>query len=181
MEKRTVTSIDEYISQFPAETQKQLQILRECIRKHAPDATEIISYKMPTFYQNGNLVYFAGYKNHIGFYPSGTGIKEFQHEFGPYHWSKGAVQFPIDAPLPLKLIARIVKFRVAYNRNQAKDAFLNKISAPARRALIIADINSLKKLSSHTEETISKMHGMGPSAIKILKSELGGKGLSFKR
>ena len=180
IKKRIESTIDEYISQFPIATQKQLQILRECIRKNAPQAKEIISYNMPAFFQNGNLVYFAAYKSHIGFYPSGSGIKEFQNEFGPYKWSKGAVKFPIDQPLPVKLISRIVKFRVKYNRDNAPDSFLSKISAPARRALLAAGIGSLKKLSNLSESKLTEMHGMGPSAIQILKTELKSKGLSLK-
>jgi len=104
--------IDKYISSFPATIQEVLELLRETIRKAAPEAIEVISYSMPAFKQNSVLVYFAAYTNHIGFYPTASGIEMFKEEFSAYKWSKGAVQFPIDKPLPLDLITRIVKFRV---------------------------------------------------------------------
>ncbi|PWS32287.1 iron chaperone [Pedobacter paludis] len=111
MEKPEPKTIDEYIAHFPAKTQKILQEVRETIQQAVPNATEVISYKMPAFKQQGILVYFAGYAKHIGFYPTGSGIDAFQHEFGNYKWSKGAVQFPIDKPMPLDLITRITKFK----------------------------------------------------------------------
>jgi uncharacterized protein YdhG (YjbR/CyaY superfamily) len=109
------TSVDEYISWFPASTQKLLQQMRATIKKSAPNAEEVISYAMPAYKQNGILVYFAGYEKHIGFYPTGRGIEEFKSELSGYKSGKGSVQFPIDDPLPLKLIATIVKFRVLEN------------------------------------------------------------------
>ena len=113
------TSIDEYISTFPGEIQKKLNELRESIRAAAPEATEKISYQMPTFYLNGNLVHFAAFTNHIGFYPTPSGILAFKDELQKYETSKGAVRFPIDEPLPLDLVRRIVKFRVAENLKKA--------------------------------------------------------------
>ena len=104
-------NIDEYIQGFPEETQKILQQLRAAIKKAAPKSEEVISYAMPAFKQNGVLVYFAAYKNHIGFYPTSSGIEAFKDELSKYKSSKGAVQFPIDKPLPLTLISKIVKFR----------------------------------------------------------------------
>jgi len=92
-----------------------LQELRSIIKKAAPQAEEVISYKMPAYKQNGMLVYFAGYKNHVGFYPTSTGIKNFSHEFGKYKWSKGAVQFPLNEKLPIALIIKIVKHRIEAN------------------------------------------------------------------
>ena len=109
-------SIDEYISGFPENTQKLLDQVRATIKKVAPDAEETISYAMPAFKLDGILLYFAAHKNHIGFYPTGSGIAEFQGEFTGYKYSKGAVQLPIDKPLPLELIARIVRFRVLENQ-----------------------------------------------------------------
>jgi len=103
--------VDLYIAQFPRDIQFQLQKLREIIKKAAPNATEIISYKMPAYKLHECLVYFAGYKNHIGFYPTGQGIAAFENEFLNYKFSKGAVQFPIDEPLPKDLIKRIVEYR----------------------------------------------------------------------
>ena len=108
-------TIDEYIKSFPGDIQTRLKQLRALIQRAAPEAQEKISYQMPTFYLNGNLVHFAAYPKHIGFYPTPSAIVAFQKELSKYKSSKGAVQFPLDAPLPLKLIERIVKFRVKEN------------------------------------------------------------------
>jgi uncharacterized protein YdhG (YjbR/CyaY superfamily) len=113
-------NVDEYISGFPKDVQKKLAELRTTIRKAAPDAEEIISYQMPAYSLNGNLVYFAAYKNHIGFYPTASGIKNFESDLSKYESSKGAVKFPIDKPLPLGLITKIVKFRVKENLAKQK-------------------------------------------------------------
>ncbi|EMM77613.1 PF08818 domain protein [Leptospira santarosai str. 2000030832] len=107
--------IDDYISRFPEDVRKILEELRSAIRKAAPKAEEKISYQIPTFVFGGNLVYFAAYKKHIGFYPTSSGISAFRKELIEYKTSKGAVQFPIDRPLPLKLIAKIVAYRVKEN------------------------------------------------------------------
>lgn len=112
--------IDEYISCFPVDVQNKLTRVRAAIRKAAPDAMEKISYAMPAFYQEGNLVYFAAYANHIGFYPTATGITSFQSRLKNYKTSKGAVQFPLDKPLPVSLISDIVKFRVKQNNEKIK-------------------------------------------------------------
>lgn len=114
------TTIDEYIVGCPKDVQEKLQELRATIRKAAPDAEETLSYQMPTFKLNGNLVYFAAFKNHIGFYPIPTGIEAFKTELSVYKQGKGSVQFPLDKPLPLKLVTRIVKFRVKENAAQAR-------------------------------------------------------------
>ncbi|MDD4912339.1 MAG: DUF1801 domain-containing protein [Sideroxydans sp.] len=109
------TDIDDYIATFPDEVQVILKKLRQTIRQAAPDATEKISYQMPTFYLNGNLVHFAAYKKHIGFYPAPSGIVAFQDELMKYKTSKGAIQFPIDAAIPHALVKKIVQFRVKEN------------------------------------------------------------------
>lgn len=109
------TTIDQYIAAFPESTQALLQQVRETIRKAAPDAEECISYGIPTFKLNGNLVHFAGYKNHIGFYPGADGIAAFAKDISAYKSAKGSVQFPIDKKIPLALIARIVRYRVKQN------------------------------------------------------------------
>ena len=114
------TSIDEYIATFPEDIQKILEELRATIKAAAPEATEKISYQMPTFYLKGNLVHFAAYKHHIGFYPAPRGIEAFKDELARYEGSKGAIRFPIGEPLPLDLISRIVKFRVADNLKNAE-------------------------------------------------------------
>ncbi len=110
-----VSDTDEYISTFPEKTQKMLEQIRSTIKKAAPKAEEVISYGMPSFKQNGMLVYFAGYRNHIGFYPTPSGIREFKKELFMYKGAKGSVQFPLDKPLPLSVIRKIVKYRVAEN------------------------------------------------------------------
>ncbi len=105
-------SIDAYIAQFPPEVQTLLVQMRQIIQKAAPSATEVMSYQIPTFKLNGNLVHFAGFKKHIGFYPGAAGIAAFQGELAGYKSAKGSVQFPLDKPLPLALVRKIVKFRV---------------------------------------------------------------------
>jgi len=105
-------AVDRYISTFPAEVQEKLQQLRQAIKKAAPEAEEVISYNMPAYKQGKILVYFAAHKNHIGFYPTSSGIEVFSKEFSDYKWSKGAVQFPYTKPLPLKLVEKITQFRV---------------------------------------------------------------------
>lgn len=115
MKESNINSIDEYILQFPIEIQKILSELRFFIKELVPTATEKISYQMPTFYLYGNLVHFAAYKNHIGFYPAPSGIQAFQEEISKFKWAKGSVQFPINEPLPYELIKKITLFRVAEN------------------------------------------------------------------
>lgn len=109
---------DSYIALFPESTQKKLQQLRNAIKKAAPNAEEVISYNMPAYKLNGILVYFAGYENHIGFYPTSLPIQVFKEELTAYKTSKGAIQFPLDEKLPADLIKRIVKFRIEKTRQQ---------------------------------------------------------------
>lgn len=111
----TPETIDEYIAAFPPAVRAILEKMRLTIRKAAPEATERISYRIPTFYLNGNLVHFAAFKHHIGFYPTSSGVAEFQGELEKYKTSKGAIQFPIDEPLPLNLVKWIVEFRAKEN------------------------------------------------------------------
>jgi uncharacterized protein YdhG (YjbR/CyaY superfamily) len=112
-------TIDEYIALFPKSVQEKLIQIRTTIQKAAPKATEAIKYGIPTFVQNGNLVHFAAYQGHVGFYPGADGIAEFAKELWPYNTSKGTVQFLIDDPVPLKLITQIVKFRIRVNDAKA--------------------------------------------------------------
>jgi uncharacterized protein YdhG (YjbR/CyaY superfamily) len=114
-EKKAFETIDEYIATFPKDVQKILTTLRNAVQAAAPDAQERISYRMPAFFLKGNLVYFAAFKHHIGFYPTSSGILAFKKELSVYKGAKGSIQFPIDKPLPLDLISKIVKFRVAEN------------------------------------------------------------------
>jgi uncharacterized protein YdhG (YjbR/CyaY superfamily) len=113
------SNIDEYIASFPDYVQKKLKDLRAAIKKVAPDAEEKISYRMPAYSLKGILVYFAAYANHIGFYPTSSGVETFKKELTGYRSSKGAIQFPINKPLPIDLITRIVIFRLQENLNRA--------------------------------------------------------------
>ncbi|HCN83872.1 MAG TPA: hypothetical protein DIT07_09675 [Sphingobacteriaceae bacterium] len=115
MKANEIIDVDQYIIGFPEETQKLLQQLRSTIRKAAPDAEERISYSMPGYKYHGVLVYFAGYKNHIGFYPMPSSIAMFKDELSVYKSAKGSVQFPLDKLLPIELINKIVKFRAQKN------------------------------------------------------------------
>lgn len=115
MQKPYFSTIAEYISTFPKDVQETLEKLRQTVKKAAPEAEEAISYQMPTFKLHGNLVYFAAFKNHIGFYPTSRGIDVFKKELSSCETAKGTVRFPIDKPLPLSLISKIVKYRVKEN------------------------------------------------------------------
>lgn len=112
-------TIDEYIAGFPEEVQQILQKIRSVIRQEAPLAQEAISYQMPTFKLNGNLVHFAAFKNHIGFYPTPSGTEKFQKEIARYKSGKGSIQFPLDEPIPYDLIRKIVIFRVTESLEKA--------------------------------------------------------------
>ena len=112
--------IDKYIDSFPEDTKKYLLKLRATVVKSAPNAEEVISYKMPAYKMNGILLYFAAFKNHIGFYPTTSAINAFRKELSIYKGAKGSVQFPLDKPLPIVLISKIVKFRVTENFEKNK-------------------------------------------------------------
>jgi uncharacterized protein YdhG (YjbR/CyaY superfamily) len=118
MNKKTPTNIDEYVERFPNEVQQLLKKVRLTIHKAAPNVKETISYGIPTFTSGGNLVHFAAFKHHIGFYPTGSGIAAFKQELAAYKGAKGSVQFSFAEPLPLALISRIVKFRVKQSRGK---------------------------------------------------------------
>ncbi len=121
-------TIDEYIASFPANVQHMLRELRDAIKEAAPDAEETISYGMPAFKLNGILVYFAAHKNHIGFYPTSSGIRAFGDKLSVYKHSKGAVQFPLEGPIPFDIVKEIVRFRVEENMIKA-----HKSGVPNRR------------------------------------------------
>ena len=116
----TITSIEEYLAGFPKDTQNILKRIRATIKKAAPSATEKISYQMPTYFLKGNLVHFAAFKTHIGFYPVPTGIEKFKKELSTYKTGKGSVQFQLDEPIPYGLITKMVKFRVEENLKKAE-------------------------------------------------------------
>lgn len=117
-EKKKFNTIDEYIGFFPGNIQNILEILRKVIGEAAPEAEETISYQIPTFKLNGNLVHFAAFKKHIGFYPEPSGIEKFKEELSDYELSKGTVKFPFNKPIPYDLIKKIVEFRVSENTNK---------------------------------------------------------------
>ena len=127
MKRGDFRSIDEYIAAQPREVQVLLQRVRSTIALAAPGATEKISYQMPTFYLNGNLVHFAAFRNHIGFYPTSSGVSAFEEELSQYKYSKGAIQFPLDQRMPLALISKIVKFRAEENSNKPAKSSLSKL------------------------------------------------------
>jgi uncharacterized protein YdhG (YjbR/CyaY superfamily) len=133
MESKKVgfVSIDEYIATFPQKIQQILEEIRVTIKVAAPEAKEKISYQMPTFDLKGNLVHFAAFKNHIGFYPTPSGIQKFKKELSVYEGAKGSVQFPLDKPIPYDLIRKIVKFRVEENMANAR-AKANKKKTQAK-------------------------------------------------
>jgi uncharacterized protein YdhG (YjbR/CyaY superfamily) len=118
--KTSPANIDQYIATFPSDVQVLLEKVRATIHAAAPDAAETIKYQIPTFTLNGNLVHFAGYKNHIGFYPEASGVEKFKNELSAYKWAKGSVQFPLDKPIPYELISEIVAFRVKENLARAE-------------------------------------------------------------
>ena len=119
MKATTFSTVEEYISGFPAKTKALLKEMRKLIKETAPGAEEVISYNMPAFKKNGMLVYYAGNKAHIGFYPTSSPIRVFKDELIGYKTSKGAIQFPLDKPLPIGLITKIVKFRIVENNEKA--------------------------------------------------------------
>lgn len=125
-EQTAVDTIDAYIAGAPKEAQAILKKIRALIKKEAPDAVEAIKYGMPTFILGGNLVHFAAFKNHIGFYPTPTGIEKFKKEISVYEWAKGSVQFPLGEPMPYDLIRKITAFRVKEN--------LARVKAKAKKA-----------------------------------------------
>jgi uncharacterized protein YdhG (YjbR/CyaY superfamily) len=120
--KKQLKTIDEYIAAFPKEVQDVLEKIRSAIRESAPKAEEAISYGIPAFRLNGSRgsVYFAGWKNHIGFYPTPSGVEAFKKELAPFKQQKGSVQFPLDKPIPYDLVKKIVRYRVTGNLEKGK-------------------------------------------------------------
>lgn len=119
MNNQEYINIDDYIDKAPQEVQQKLRDLRAVIKAEVPDAEERIAYQMPTFSQNGNLVHFAAFKNHIGFFPAPSGIENFKDELAKYKTSKGTVQFPLDENIPMDLVREIVRFRLQENLAKA--------------------------------------------------------------
>jgi len=124
-----MNAIDEYIETFEPEIQRTLNEIRNFIQAEVPEAAERISYGMPTFYLNGNLVHFAAFKDHYGFFPGSSVIEEFEKELAPYRSGKGTLRFSIDKPIPWKIIKKVVQFRVKENMNKKKE---KRIKQPKR-------------------------------------------------
>lgn len=133
MLKKDFSTVDEYIDSFPENIRRILEKIRETIKKAAPDAKEVISYRMPAFRLNGILVYFAAQQNHIGFYPTSKPIEVFRKQLARYQTSKGAVRFPFNKPIPFNLISKITKFRVKEDLNSHKNKAPKKFPEKRRK------------------------------------------------
>jgi len=188
-EKNKPETIDAYIAGFPEPVQRILQELRATIRAAAPDATETISYQIPTFTLKGkNLVHFGAFKNHIGLYPAPSGLITFKEELSVYEGAKGSVRFPVNDPMPLNLVTKIVKFRVnetleavaKVKKKQASASLFAALSAPASRALENKGIQTPEQLAGYSEAEILELHGMGPGSLPKLRQILAEKGLAFR-
>jgi len=175
---RNVRSIDEYIRRFPKSTQKVLRQMRRTIQAAAPEAEETIKYGIPTFWLNGNLVHFGGFEHHVSFFPTSSPMKPFKAELTRYETSRGTIRFPVDKPLPLSLIRKIVRFRVG---QMVPPNPIAALAAPAQRALGRAGITSVQQLSRKTEPQIAGLHGVGPGALKQLRLLLRQSGMKFRR
>jgi uncharacterized protein YdhG (YjbR/CyaY superfamily) len=174
-------SVGAYIATFPESVQKILERIRMTVIHAAPKAEETISYGMPAFRYKGKvIIYFAGYKSHIGVYATPLAHAAFQKELSGYKQGRGSVQFPLDQPMPLDLIKRMVQFRMKQQDEPLSDIF-SGLSAPARRALQNNGITTLAGLAKHTESEILSLHGIGKTAIPVLQKALQEKRLKFQK
>lgn len=156
--------VQAYVDQFPDETQQRLQILRDLVRELCPRSVEAINYGLIGYKLNGNpLVYFGGFKKHVGLYATPAGQEAFAEEFARYVQGKGSVQFPLSEPLPIDLITRVVAHRVDVVSDE-----LPQIGKPARAALEAIGVTRLSELSNQSEQELLALHGLGPKAIRIL-------------
>jgi uncharacterized protein YdhG (YjbR/CyaY superfamily) len=201
---QSYNTIDQYIADFPSPIQKILTSIRSTIHKTVPKAEEAIKYGIPTFVLGGNLIHFAAFKHHIGIYPGPVGVAAFEKELSRYQTSKGAIQLPLDEPIPLNLIKKIVEFRVQQTELKAKlksakpkkatsktavpkkanepvQELLPSIPAPARRALANEGISNLKQLSRYSANQLLELHGMGPGSIPKIEEALKAEGLNLKK
>lgn len=187
-----INEIDMYLKQYHGLKLKRLQEMRAILHKALPEAEECISYGMPAYRISKVLVYFAGNKEHVGFYPTSSGIKKFEHELGDWMYSKGAIQFPYEKKLPKGLITRIAQMRKnevqesmskrcklksdsvqsrSYEESILKmdDVLLNSgLAKPALRALIDNKMTTMRALKKLDDHTLRNMHGIGPKAVKII-------------
>jgi len=188
----------EYIASFPLPIRRKLKEMRALIREEAPDALESISYGVAAFSVDGPLVYIAGFRNHVSFFPTSSGIRAFRKELSPYKTSAGTVQFALDEPLPLELLRKMVRFRLREGRDRKSGRStcdkrkvaefdysnlapeLQVLSKPAQRALVNAGLLTLARIARKTEREVLALHGIGPSSIPVLKRLLAARSLSFK-
>ena len=156
--------IDAYLSDLPDEAVNRLQQMRDMVRAQCPDAIEGINYGLIGYKLHGHpLIYFGGFKNHVGLYATPNGHEAFAEEFAHYKQGKGSVQFPLIESLPVELIERVIAYRV-----QAVGEELPKIGAPATRALAGIGVTAMSQLTGHTERELLELHGFGPKAIRLL-------------
>ncbi len=188
----------EYISQFPLPVRTRLKELRALIRKLAPQVKEKISYGIAAFEWNGPLVYIAGFKNHVSFFPTSSGVSAFQSQLKGYKTSRGTIQFPLDQPLPLRLITQIVRYRMKELRHlrtgrglcdadavkkfdtAGLEEVFSVLAKPAQRALVNAGVLTVKALSKKSEAEVRAFHGMGPKALLELRRILKTQGRKFR-
>lgn len=169
---KVAKNVDEYIAQFPPDVKASLESLRKTIKAAAPKAEELISYMMPAYKLNGVLVYFAGYKNHIGFYGTPSGYKAFAKELAGYKSGKGSVQFLLDKPLPLKLITQIVKFRVAQNNENAVAKKPVKVAVKKAKPAKLTDEEQVKEWINKLAPAVKKEIEAVRKIIKAASSKL---------
>ncbi len=188
----------QYIDQFPLPVRTRLKELHALVRKLAPLAEEKISYGIAGFFWNGPLVYIAGFKNHVSFFPTSSGVAAFRNELKKYKTSRGTIQFPLDQPIPRGLVSKIVRFRMKELRDartgrrlcdpDAVKSFdysglgseFQKLAKPAQRALVNVGILTVASLARKTEAEVRSLHGMGPSAVSLLKRILKAKGQKLR-
>ncbi len=193
-QNQRAATVDEYLAAVPPDVRAALQKIRTQVKKLVPTATEKISYGMPTFFTHRALVGYAAHKKHCSFYPwSGVTLKNFKNEFSGFETSAGTVRFTVDNPLPALLIKKIVLARLAEHDEKDKTSrkkpsqkkiqitAFSLLAAPAQRALAGAGIGTLKDLAKRRESEVSALHGMGPKAQNVLRTELKRAGLTYKK
>jgi uncharacterized protein YdhG (YjbR/CyaY superfamily) len=163
--------IDSYIEAFPLKTIQLLNQVRRTIQQLVPDAEETMKYGIPTYVFHGNLVHFAGYKNHIGFYPGAAGIEAFKEQFKDYEWSKGAVQFPIDKPMPLKLITQIVKYRIQQNLEKSSRSKQQRTCVNGHRFIKTSDCPTCPQCEATQKPSSGFLSTLGAPARRALERE----------
>ncbi len=163
-----VKNTDEYIMQFPPKQQAALEQIRKAIKAAAPGAEEVISYNMPAYKYNGMLVYFAGYEHHVGFYPTPSGIEAFIKELAVYKNSKGSVQFPLDKPMPLTLVKKMVQFRIKENSVKAKPA----PAAVKSKSIKLSDEQQVNEYLAKLDAAVSEEINAVRKIIKAANSKL---------